>query len=310
MRVNYIITTLNSQLSTFNSQLIMRVIPPDQLPINNDGSVFHLHLRPEQLADKIVMMGDPERVSVVASYFDQIEFDQQSREFRTVTGSYKGKRITAISHGIGCDNIDIVMTELDVLANVDLDKKIVKENFRQLTLVRMGTSGGLQPFAPIGSYVISEISMGMDGLIYFYEGGEALNDSDLTEKFVRHTQWNQLLANPYFVYADKELINRIGFDMVKGITCSASGFYGPQNRLVRLGLSALEQNVRMESFDYKSLKICNYEMESAALVGLANLMGHKAVTACLIIAGRYSGDMNTNYKGSFDELITKILDRI
>ena len=288
----------------------MRTIPSDQLPINSDGSVFHLHLRPEQLADKIVMMGDPNRVPVVASYFDSIEFDQQSREFRTITGSYKGKRITALSHGIGCDNIDIVMTELDALANIDLEKRVVKENFTPLTFVRIGTSGGLQPFCPIGSLVVSEISIGMDGLLFFYDEGETLNDSDLTEKFISHTQWNKLLAKPYFVYANQDLLDSIGFDMIKGITCSASGFYGPQNRFVRLGLSDLEQNSRMESFDYKGLKICNYEMESAALSGLANLMGHKAITACLIIAGRYSGDMNTNYKNSFDELITKVLERI
>ncbi|MDR0864073.1 MAG: nucleoside phosphorylase [Candidatus Symbiothrix sp.] len=288
----------------------MRSISPDQLPINDDGSIFHLHLHPAQLADKIVMMGDPERVPVVASYFDRVEFDQQSREFRTITGTYKGKRITALSHGIGCDNLDIVMTELDALVNVDLKTREVKKDFHPLTLVRIGTSGGLQPFAPIGSYVASEISMGMDGLLFFYEGGEALNDFELTKQFVQHTQWNKLLADPYFVHADKDLLERIGFDMVRGITCSASGFYGPQGRHVRLGLNSPEQNHRLESFEYKGLKICNYEMESSALAGLANLMGHKAMTACLIIAGRYSGDMNTDYKGSFDGLITKVLDRI
>ena len=288
----------------------MRIIPPDQLPINSDGSIFHLHLKPEQLSDKVIMMGDPERVPVVAAYFDSIEFDQQSREFRTITGSYKGKRITALSHGIGCDNLDIVMAELDALANIDLKKREVKPDFHQLTLVRIGTSGGLQPFAPIGSYVVSEISMGMDGLLFFYENGEALNDFDLTEKFVQHTQWNKSLADPYFVRADKDLLDKIGFDMVKGITVSASGFYGPQGRYVRLGLTNPTQNECLESFEYNGLKICNYEMESAALSGLANLMGHKALTACLVIAGRYSGDMNTNYKGSFDELMTKVLERI
>jgi uridine phosphorylase len=288
----------------------MRIIPPDELPINSDGSIFHLHLCPEQLADKIVMMGDPARVSVVASYFDRIEFDQQSREFRTVTGIYKGKRITALSHGIGCDNLDIVMTELDALANIDLKTREVKKDFHPLTLVRLGTSGGLQPFAPIGSYVVSNISMGMDGLIFFYEGGRSLNDFDLTEKFIQHTQWNKLLAVPYFVHSDKDLVEQIGFDMIKGITISASGFYGPQGRHVRLGLSSPKQNIRLESFEYQDLKICNYEMESSALAGLANLMGHKALTVCLVIAGRYSGDMNTNYKGSFDGLITRVLERI
>jgi uridine phosphorylase len=288
----------------------MRLIPPDELPINSDGSVFHLHLKPEQLADKVVMMGDPGRVPVVASYFDSIEFDRQSREFRSITGSYKGKRITAISHGIGCDNIDIVMTELDALANIDLETRKTKEGFRKLTLVRIGTSGGLQPFCPIGTYVVSEISMGMDGLIFFYDKGESISDLELSQRFKKHTQWSNLLATPYFVPADSELIERIGHDMVKGITISASGFYGPQGRYVRLGLSNPDQNKRIESFEYKGLKITNYEMESAALSGLAALMGHQALTACLIIAGRYSGGMNTDYKGSFDGLITKVLDRI
>jgi uridine phosphorylase len=288
----------------------MRIIPPDQLPVNEDGSVFHLHLRPDQLSDKIVMMGDPERVSLVASCFDSIEFDQQNREFRTITGSYNGKRITALSHGIGCDNLDIVMTELDALANIDLEKRTLKETFKPLTLVRTGTSGGLQSFCPVGSCVVSEISMGMDGLLFFYEGGEKMNDSGLTEKFIEHTQWNQLLAKPYFVHADKELSGRVGNGMLKGITISASGFYGPQGRYVRLGLSNPEQNSLLESFEYQGKKITNYEMESAALLGLAALMGHKALTVCLIIAGRYSGEMNTEYKGLFTDLIIKILERI
>lgn len=288
----------------------MRTISPDQLPVNADGSIFHLHLKPEQLADKVVLMGDPERVPVVAASFDAIEFDRQSREFRTITGTYKGKRITVLSHGIGCDNLDIVMTEMDALANIDLTTREVKPDFRPLTLVRIGTCGGLQPFAPIGTYVVSEISMGMDGLIFFYEGGERISDFELSEEFSKHTQWDKLLATPYFIYADKTLVEQIGHDMVKGITISASGFYGPQGRHVRLGLSSPERNKRIESFEYKGLKICNYEMESAALAGLASLMGHKAMTACLVIAGRYSGGMNTNYKGSFDGLITKVLDRI
>ena len=286
------------------------MIPPDQLPINSDGSIFHLHLKPEQLADKVVMMGDPERVPIVAAYFDRIEFDFQNREFRTITGTYKGKRITALSHGIGCDNIDIVMTELDALANIDLDTREVKKDFRQLTLVRIGTCGGLQPFCPIGAYVVSDISMGMDGLIYFYDKGESIADQELSQQFSEHTLWNDLLAKPYFVKSDSELTNRIGYDMIKGITISASGFYGPQGRHVRLGLSQPEMNKQIESFEYKGLKIANYEMEIAALAGLAGMMGHKALTICLVVAGRYSGGMNTDYKGSFDELITKVLDRL
>jgi len=288
----------------------MRIIPPDELPVNRDGSVFHLHLTPEQLADRVVMMGDPDRVPVVAAFFDNIEFDLQSREFRTITGSYKGKRITALSHGIGCDNLDIVVTELDALANINLQTRTVNEDFRQLTMVRIGTSGGLQPYCPIGSHVVSEISMGMDGLLYFYEKGKTVSNSDMAEKFVSHTQWNPHLAEPYFVCSDKELIDKIGFDMIKGITCSANGFYGPQGRHVRLDLTHPEQNRLMESFEYDGLKITNYEMESAALAGLSVMMGHKAMTVCLIIANRYSNNMNTEYKNSFDNLITKVLDRI
>jgi uridine phosphorylase len=256
------------------------------------------------------MMGDQGRVPVVASFFDSVEFDQQNREFRTITGTYKGKRITALSHGIGCDNLDIVMTELDALVNIDLETRTVKPDFRSLTLVRLGTSGSLQSFCPIGSHVVSEISMGMDGLIFFYEGGESICDRELSRKFIEDTHWNRFLATPYFVSADKELVETIGYDMTKGITISAGGFYGPQGRHVRLGLSHPDQNHWIESFEYQGLKITNYEMESAALAGLAQLMGHKALTVCLIIAGRRSGEMNTGYKSSFDGLILKILDRI
>jgi len=288
----------------------MRTISPDQLPINSDGSIFHLHLRPAQLADRVVMMGDPERVPKVAAYFDSVEFDSQSREFRTITGMYKGKRITALSHGIGCDNLDIVMNELDALANIDLETRTIKPDFRQLTLVRIGTSGGLQPFAPIGTHVASEISMGMDGLMFFYQGGSAINISELAEKFCHHTRWNENLAKPYFVKSDEELLQRVAFDMVHGITISASGFYGPQGRHVRLDLQQPEQNELIETLEYNNLKITNYEMESAALAGLAQLMGHKALTVCLIIAGRYAGKMNTDYKNLFDEMIIKVLDRI
>ncbi len=287
-----------------------RIIPPDQFPVNNDNSVFHLHITPDQLADRVLLVGDPSRTAAIAAYFDTIELDQQNREFRVITGMYKGKRITALSHGIGCDNIDIVVTELDALVNVDLKTRTVNDSLRQLTLVRIGTSGGLQAFCPIGSYVVSELSMGMDGLMYFYEQGESVCNSELSSRFVEHTQWNSRLAKPYFVQANSELVDRIGFDMIKGITCSASGFYGPQGRYVRLPLADSRQNAFLESFEYQGRKICNYEMESAALSGLSAMMGHKAMTVCLIIAGRYSGNMNTNYQSSLDDLIVKVLDRI
>lgn len=288
----------------------MRIIPPSELPINEDGSAFHLHITPEQLADKIVMMGDPERVPAVASYFDNIEFDRQSREFRVITGNFKGKRITALSHGIGCDNIDIVVNELDALANIDFKTRTEKGHFHQLTMVRIGTCGGIQPFCPIGSYVVSKIPMGIDGLLFFYEKGKEISDKELTDAFYAHTQWSRDYATPYFVHADEELTERIGRGMIKGITYAANGFYGPQGRYVRLPLSNPNQNHLLESFSYKDLKITNYEMESAALAGLSALMGHKATTVCLVIANRHSNDMNTNYKGSFEELINIVLDRI
>ena len=287
-----------------------RIIPSDELPINNDGSVFHLHITPGQLADRVVMVGDPARVTLIAAYFDSIEFDRQNREFRIITGMYKGKRITALSHGIGCDNIDIVVNELDALANIDLQTRTVHDSFRQLTMVRIGTSGGVQPICPIGSYVVSEISMGMDGLLFFYEQGESVCNLELTAHFQEHTHWNLKLATPYFVEADTELVNRIGFDMLKGITCSANGFYGPQGRYVRLPLTDPRQNLLLESFEYQGKKICNYEMESAALAGLSAMMGHQAMTVCLIIAGRYSGKMKTDYQPLLDDLIIKVLDRI
>ncbi len=287
-----------------------RIIPPSELPINSDGSAFHLHIRPEQLSDKIVMMGDPGRVPVVAQYFDNIEFDQQSREFRTITGSYKGKRITALSHGIGCDNIDIVVTELDALVNIDLESRTEKDILKKLTMVRVGTCGGIQPYCPIGSYVVSEISMGMDGLLFFYDKGKEISDTGLTEAFYKHTGWSPDYATPYFAPADKDLIDRIGFDMVKGITCSANGFYGPQGRYARLALSHPDQNELLESFSYNGLQFTNYEMESSALAGLSKLMGHSAMTVCLVVANRYTNEMNTDYKGSFDDLIVKVLNRI
>lgn len=288
----------------------MRKIPVDELPINDDGSAFHLHIHPKQLAENVILMGDPDRVPEVAKYFDEKEFDTQSREFRVITGTYKGKRITALSHGIGCDNLDIVMTELDALVNIDFETREVKDKLNSLTLVRIGTSGGLQAFCPIGTYVVSQISMGMDGLLYFYDKGDSVSDKGLSDRFIRKVKWNKRLAVPYFVHANDELVKKIGYDMVKGITISASGFYGPQGRYVRLALSNPEQNQRIENFTYGDLKIANYEMESAALAGMSAMMGHKAITVCLIIAGRYTKEMNTGYKSSFDDLIIKVLDRI
>lgn len=288
----------------------MRTIPESELIMNDDGSVFHLHIRPEQLSDKIIMMGDPDRVTLTAKYFDTVECEIQSREFHTITGNYQGKRITALSHGIGPDNIDIVMTELDALANVDFNTRQVKEEFKQLTLVRVGTSGALQPNCPLGSYVVSAKSIGFDGVLNYYDGRNEITLHEFEEAFRKHVNWNPLHCSPYAVKASEELIDRIGFDMLKGVTISAIGFYGPQGRYVRLPLANSDLNSRIESFEYDGDKITNYEMESAPLAGLSRLMGHKAMTVCTIIANRLAGDADADYKGSIEDLIKTVLDRI
>lgn len=288
----------------------MRIIPASELIINSDGSVFHLHIKPEQLADKIIMMGDPDRVSLTASFFDSIECDIQSREFHTITGTYKGKRITAISHGIGADNIDIVITELDALANVDFETQEVKKAFKQLTMVRVGTSGGMQPHCPIGSYVVAGKSIGFDGVLNYYEGRDSVALLDFEETFKKHVDWNPQHCSPYVVKADEELVEKIGYDMIKGVTISAIGFYGPQGRYVRTPLANPDLNSKIESFKFDDDVITNYEMESAPLAGMSRLMGHKAMTVCTIIANRLARESNANYKGSIEDLIKKVLERI
>ncbi len=288
----------------------MRVIPDSELIINDDGSVFHLHIRPEQLSDKIIMMGDMDRVTLTASFFDTIEYEVQSREFRTITGYYKGKRITALSHGIGPDNMDIVITELDALANIDFKTRTQKPDFKQLTMVRVGTSGGLQPHCHLGAFVVSARSLGFDGVINYYEGRQAIVEEAFEEAFLQHVNWNPLHCRPYAVQADEELVARIGHDMIHGTTISAIGFYGPQGRHVRLPLANPHLNKQIESFNFHGQQITNYEMESAPLAGFAKLMGHKAMTVCTIVANRVAGEANSNYKGTIADLIKVVLDRM
>jgi uridine phosphorylase len=288
-----------------------RVIPPSELIINEDGSIFHLHLKPEHLADRVVLVGDPERVSTVASYFDSRECEVSNREFHTITGTYRGKRLTVVSHGIGTDNIDIVLTELDALANIDFATRTVRPRLRQLTLVRIGTSGGLQPFVPVGTYVAAEKSVGFDGVLYFYAGNEAIRDTPFEEELIVQLQWKPSGIYPYVVDADASLVEQIaGNDIVRGVTIAANGFYGPQGREVRLALADPDLNRKIEAFACRGRKITNYEMESSSLAGLSLLMGHRALTVCCIIAGRVDNDMNTAYKGSLSGLIELVLDRI
>ena len=288
----------------------MRTIPASELIINNDGSIFHLHVRPDQIATTIILCGDPKRVDLIASHFDTIECDISSREFHTITGTYRGRCLSCVSHGIGCDNIDIVVTELDALVNIDFNTRQEKSEHTTLTLVRIGTSGGLQECSPVGSYVVAAKSMGFDGLLNYYEVPDGVFDLDLETAFCNHVGWNPRLPAPYVVSADPELVNRIGHDMVQGITIAAPGFYGPQGRYVRARPADLDLNSKIQSFKYNGWQITNFEMESSALAGMSALLGHKAMTVCAIIAGRVSHNMNTEYKGSIEGLIKIVLDRI
>lgn len=288
-----------------------KIIPESELIINPDGSIFHLHLLPEQLTDRIILVGDPARVDMVASYFDTKTFEVSSREFHTIGGTYGGKSIMCLSHGIGPDNIDIVITELDALANVDFATREVRPQLRSLTMVRIGTSGALQPELSLGTPVIAEKSIGFDGVLNYYAGRDSVADLDFEHALCEHTGWNPLWAKPYVVDADAELVARIGgSDMVRGNTISAVGFYGPQGREVRLHLSNPDLNRRIEEFEYRGRRITNYEMESAPLAGLGRLMGHRCMTVCSIIANRFKTEANPNYKQGIRDLIGVVLDRI
>ena len=289
----------------------MKYFAESELIINPDGSIFHLHVKPEQLADKIILVGDPGRVALVTSHFETKECEVESREFKTITGTYKGKRITVQSTGIGCDNIDIVVNEMDALANIDFKTRHEKETFKQLTFVRIGTCGGLQPYTPVGTFVASVKSIGFDGLLNFYAERNDVCDLELEEAFKKHMNWSPLLSAPYVIDGDKELVDRIaGEDMVRGITIACGGFFGPQGRELRIPLADPHQNEKVESFIYGDLRITNFEMESSALAGLSALMGHKAMTCCMVIANRVAKEANANYKNSIDNLIIEVLDRI
>lgn len=288
-----------------------KIIAPSELIINPDGTVFHLHLHPDQLSDRIILVGDPARVDIVAEHFDTRTFDVSSREFHTIGGTYKGKPIMCLSHGIGPDNIDIVINELDALANIDFSTREVKDSHRALSMVRIGTSGALQPELLVGTPVIAEKAIGFDGVLNYYAGRNAVADLEFEHALCRHTGWNPLWAKPYVVDADKELVEQIGgSDMVRGNTISAVGFYGPQGRELRLPLANPDLNRRIEEFRFNGRKITNYEMESAPLQGLGRLMGHRAMTVCSIIANRMSHNATPNYKTAIRDLIATVLDRI
>lgn len=289
-----------------------RIIPSSEMIVNSDGTIFHLHLKPEQLADNVIMCGDPSRVTMIAKHFDTKECDVSNREFHTITGTYRGKRITAISHGIGGDNIEIVVNELDLLANFDFEHRCRKDQLRTLNLVRVGTSGGLQPETPIGTYVAAERSIGFDGVLYFYGDTERVRDLDFEEALLKGLEWKIEGLKPYVVSANEALLNQmVGTDgrIFKGCTIAANGFYAPQGRKLRLPLADEALNHKIEDFQYGRFKLTNFEMESSALQGIAALLGHRAVTICCIIAGRQNLNMNTEYKGNIDDLIEIVLSR-
>ncbi len=288
----------------------MRIIPSSELIINQDGSIFHLHLRPEQLADTVILVGDPGRVEMVSSFFDTIECKVSNREFNTVTGTYKGKRMTVLSTGIGIGNIDICVTELDALANVDFKTRQARETFRRLTLVRLGTSGAIQPDIKVGEFVFSRTSIGFDGLLNYYKGRNDVCELDIEKAFMAHTGWNELLPKPYFINADKELWELFKDSVTEGMTIAAPGFYAPQGRWVRLEPQDARLNEKIESFDYEGRRITNFEMEGSALAGLAALMGHRATTICTIIAQRIALDACTDYKPFVRGMIEMALDKL
>lgn len=287
-----------------------RIIPPSELIINEDGSAFHIHLTPGQLRDNIILVGDPGRVDMVGSYFDRIDYDVHSREFHAIGGTYHGKEIMCISHGIGPDNIEIVITELDALANVDFKTRKVLPHHRTLNMVRIGTSGSLQYDLKIGDYVIAEKGIGFDGILNFYADRDKVCDLGFEREFCRHTSWPGTWAAPYVVDADRELVEKIGRDdMLRGFTIAAVGFYAPQGRVVRLKLKDPELNTKIETFEYDGRPITNFEMESACLQGMAKLLGHRAMTVCCIIAQRRAEDANTDYKPSVKRLVETVLER-
>ncbi len=288
----------------------MRTIPASELIINEDGTIFHLHLLPEQIADIVILVGDPGRVAMVASFFDSIECNVSNREFNTITGSYKGQRMSVMSTGIGLGNIDISVTELDALANVDFATRQAKEEKRQLTLVRLGTSGGLQKDVKVGDFVFARSSIGFDGLLSFYAGRDEVCNLDMEEKFMEHTSWNMKLPNPYFVNADETLFELFKDSTREGITIASPGFYAPQGRYVRVAPDDVHLNEKIESFEYEGRVITNYEMESSVLAGLSALMGHRAATICTIIAQRIAQDVNTDYKPFVKNMIQMALDKL
>jgi len=287
------------------------MIKSSELILNADGSIFHLHLKPEQIADNIILVGDPGRVEVIGKLLTEIEFQVQNREFVSITGKYNNQRVTIVSTGIGTDNIDIVVNELDALANINLLTREINPVHRKLNFVRIGTSGGLQDFLGVNSFVISQKAIGFDGLLNFYANRNSVADLPFEEAFKQHTGWGKQLTSPYVVNCSEKLLLKVHQDdTILGVTISAPGFYGPQGRVLRLPLADANLNEKIESFSFEGHKITNFEMECSAIYGLSKLLGHEALTICLIIANRVKKEANSNYQKSMETLIKMVLDRL
>ena len=285
-------------------------IAESELIINGDGSVFHLHMRPEQLADNVILVGDPGRVDMVAEFLTDIEFRNASREFVSTTGRYNGKRFTILSTGIGCDNIDIVMNELDALANIDFTTRESKPVKRSLNILRIGTCGAIQKDIPLGSFVFSHVSVGCDGLLNWYADRDLIAMPGIEEAFKEHVHWAKHLPDPYFVMASEKLIDKFADCTVKGMTISASGFYGPQGRILRMPLAMPDMLDDFESFEYDGRRITNFEMEGSAVAGIARHLGHNAGTVCCVIANRHIGSSNPDYKPQVRKLVELCLQKL
>lgn len=283
---------------------------PSELILNPDGSIYHLNLLPEDIADDIIVVGDQHRVKRISILFDKIDVKKEKREFVTHTGWYKGKRITALSTGIGCDNIDIVVNELDAIANIDLDTRLIKKTPRKLNIIRLGTSGALQADIPVDSFVISSYGLGFDGLAQFYETSFEEDEKALQQEFIKQVNWKEELNQPYFAKANNELVKRIEEGMIKGITATANGFYGPQGRSLRLAPNVPDLNERLNQFSFQNHRITNFEMETSALYALGGMLGHNTATVCAIIANRFTKTFSEDYKKTVDKLIKVLLDRL
>jgi uridine phosphorylase len=282
-----------------------------ELITNTDGSIFHLHLLPEDIADNIIIVGDPDRVEMIGEMLENIRIRKNNREFHTITGNYGNLEVTVISSGIGTDNIDIVLNELDALANINLATGEIKEDLRSLNFVRIGTSGALQEDMPVGSVAVSAKAIGFDGLLHFYQGYDWCIDTGFADALAEHLEWPDTLAYPYVIDADPDLLEKFpATDFLRGNTISAPGFYGPQGRSLRLEPFDTEINDKITSFRYMGLKVTNYEMESSAIYGLSKLLNHKAITLCIIIANRVTGDFLNDYKPAIRDLVKKVLETL